>query len=38
MIEEMYIVNPDSYKYDFPDNVCDVIRVKKGVRTMIKAL
>jgi hypothetical protein len=38
MIEEMYLVNNDSYKYDFPDNVSDVVRAKKGIKTLVAGL
>ena len=38
MIEEMYLVDNNSYKYDFPDNVCDVVRAKKGIRTLVAGL
>ena len=38
MIEEMFLVNNDSYKYDFPDNVSDVLRAKKGIRILVSGL
>jgi len=28
MAEQLYAVTDNSYKYDFPDNICDIICAK----------